>query len=391
LLTEYLSIEFATVRHFYAGRLPQLQFCYGGISTMKSVIGYIILIAAVSSVFLSCNKGESNPVGGGNNETIRVARPSTKRLLHGIWQRTIGDVMIPYVVYDSVTSIFAEKRNYGYNFRSELRSRAKIDANQIWWVVGDGTYETWYWLKWSKQYDTLILSRDSLFRQPLTFVRDSIVTQVEPWIENISSARISFYPSINSYVKALAYADSNWYVLTGTGWNDGKLWKVQIGDTTTRVYNFPTARAMDIADSILWLGGSSYLEKRRLSDTTLLARYDLSSYSTGVSGLAVDGGTVYLGGGWKLHVFTTEGGFIRSDSTYIGLTDMMYSNGRLWGITHGSTINEIDTSTFRSIHTYYLADNAFTVRYQGIAFRNGKIAAADFAQNKLSIWEVNTP
>jgi hypothetical protein len=319
-------------------------------------------------------------------------------LLHGIWKRVLGDEVIPYVVYDSVTSIFSEKRDYGFNFRSELRSRARVESHRILWGVGDGTYDPWYWLQWSPNYDTLILSYDSLFWSRSSFIKDTVVADVNPWIENISPAQIAFYPPIDTWIKALAYSDSFYYVLTNSGWNDGMIRKVRLGDTTVVNYSFPSAQAMDVSGGVLWVAGDFYLEKRNLNDTTLLARYDLSRYfadnggNNWIQGITASEDRIFLAGSFnKSFVFSIDGTLLSQDSTYAGLGDMMFYGGRLWGVTTGSTIHEIDPATMRSKHTYYLAGNVLSCRFQGIAYHDGKIACADFIQNIMSVWEVAMP
>lgn len=356
----------------------------------------VLFMTVVSFLIVSsCSKETSNPLTTVQPPSPSEVVPSTKRLLHGIWQNTLLNDAIAYVVYDSLTSRLAEKRDYGYNFRSELTSGAKVDSNRIWWAVGGGMYDPWYWLRWNKRRDTLTLSYDSLFNFPMRLVRDSIPAHVANWIENITPVDISFYSSVTSWVQALAYADSNWYVLTGTGWNDGVLRRVRLGDTSVVSYSFPSARAMDIADGYLWLAGKFYVEKRRLIDTTLIERFDISQHfsSNGwVQGIAVSENSVYVMGSFeKLLVLSTDGSFQQERTSYAGLYDMTMRNGRMWGVSSSNIIHEIDPGTLRSIHSYYLAGNAIIGRFQGIAIRENNLACADYLYNSLRIYEVALP
>lgn len=352
-------------------------------------------ITVVSSlIILSCSKEDPNPVTTPQPPPPEVV-PSTKGSLHGLWQNILVNDAIPYLVYDSLTSRLAEKRDYGYNFRSELTSASKVDSNRIWWYVGGGLYDPWYWLKWSRGRDTLTLSYDSLFFSPMRFVRDSIPAHVANWIENITPVEISFYPNITSWVEALAYSDSNWFVLTGTGNNDGVVHKVRIAGTTLASYQFPSARAMDVAEGFLWLAGKFYIEKRNLSDTSLVARFDLSQYfgnNDWIQAMCVSDSTIYLMGSYeKLLVLSTNGTLREQRSTYIGLGDMMLVNGRLWGVYSSNTIHEISPTSLYATHSYYLGGNAVASSFFAIAFRDGKIACADFMLHSLRIFEVAIP
>lgn len=260
-------------------------------------IPILIMIAVSTLLVSSCSKDNSNPITATPPPPPSEVVPSTKSSLHGIWRNTMSNDAIAYIVYDSLTSRLAEKRDYGYNFRSELTGGTRVDSNRIWWGVGGGIYDPWYWLRWNKGRDTLTLSFDSLFNFPARFVRDSIPAHVANWIENITPVDISFYASVTSWVQALAYADSNWYVLTGTGWNDGVLRRVRLGNTNVTSYSFPSARAMDIAGGYLWLAGKFYVEKRSILDTTLIERFDISQYFTAdgwIQGIAVSDNSIYI-------------------------------------------------------------------------------------------------
>jgi hypothetical protein len=352
-------------------------------------------MAVVSFLIVSsCSKETSNPLTTVQPPSPPEVVPSTKSSLHGIWQNTLPNDAIAYIVYDSLTSRLAEKRDYGYNFRSELTSGAKVDSNRIWWAVGGGMYDPWYWLMWNKRRDTLTLSYDSSFNF-MRFVRDSIPAHVANWIENITPVDISFYPSVTSWVQGLAYADSNWFVLTGTGGNDGVLHRVRLGDTNVTSYSFSTARAMDIAGGYLWLAGKFYIEKRGILDTTLIDRFDVSQYFTSdgwIQGITVSDNSIYLmGSREKFLVLSTNGTLQQERSSYAGLYDMTTRNGRLWGVSMSNIIHEIDPSTFKSVHSYYLAGNAIIGRFQGITIRDNKIACADYLYNSLRIYEVAIP
>ena len=380
-------------RRYCGGRYAQLQFYIEGRFMNTSIIKYL-LAGILCVTLLSCNKN-GNPVSNGGipptNESL------TKSLLQGTWRNTDVGQNIAYVVYDSATSVFSVKLNYGFNFRDEQTNSVKVDSNRVLWSVG-GQAGDWYWMRWSQRHDTLVLSYDSLFSQPMTFVRDNNSADANPWIDNLPSAQISFYPSINSWVRALAYSDSTYYVLTGGSGNDGVLRKVHIGDTSVTSFSFPTATAMDISGNALWLAGGFYLEKRNLSDTTLMTRYDLTQYFTGnggnnwIQGIAVDGDSVLVMGSFgKFLIFSSNGTLLKQDSTFPGLEDMMAVNGKLWGITTSSVVYEIDLTTMNAEHSYEIAGGGLQCRFQGIAYHDGKIACADFSQNILSVWETPMP
>lgn len=179
---------------------------------------------------------------------------------------------------------------------------------------------------------------------------------------------------------------------------DGELHKLRIGTSDKTTYAYPAARAMDVANGYLWLSGNFFIEKRSLVDMSLIDRYDISQYFTGHGGnnwiesITVSSDKIYLMCSWgRLLLLSTDGIVLEEYATYIGLDDMMIANGRMWGVINTDTIYEIDPTTFQAIDTYYLAGNVIISRFQGIAYRDGKIACADFVHNSLRIFQVIMP
>lgn len=319
-------------------------------------------------------------------------------MVHGIWKSVDSYAVNRYCVYDSISSSFVLKQDQGANFHRELGTRVRLDSNHIWWGVGNGEYDRWLWYKASDSLDTLALSYDSLLRFPMIYTRSKDTSVIKSWIENIPQAEISFYPSIIMDVQGLSYADSTWYVLCSTNSSDGYLHKVRVGDTALTSIVFPNLTAMDIHNEDLWIAKRRQLEKRSLRDTSLLEQFDLSAYFVGapsysrISGIAVTDEKIYLScSPYRFMVISRTGDLITEDSTNGSLSDMMFVNGRLWGINRDRTIHEIDTLTGHALHTYYLAGGYLWTRFQGIAYRDGRIAAADFLRNSLQIWEVQSP
>ncbi len=361
------------------------------------IISYIrpwMLACTLSIALLSCGKN-GNPVSS-NGKSLSL-KSSAQSFLQGTWRNIEPGEVVAYVVYDSTNSVLSEKRDYGFNFRDELTDFVKVDSNRILWSVG-GQTGIWYWIRWSQRLDTLTLSYDSLFSQPMSFVRDNNTADANPWLDNLPSAKISFYPSIGPSVRALAYHDSTYYVLTGGNGSDGVLNEIRTSDTSVTSIDFPAATAMDVSGNELWLAGKLFLEKRNLSDTTLLAQYDLTQYFTGnggsnwIQGIAVSGDSVMVMGSFNTFLILSKNGtLLKQGSTYTGLGDMMVANGKLWGITSSSIVYQIDLATMDAEHSYQVAGGEVVCDFQGIAYQDGDIACADVSQNGLSIWEIPMP
>jgi hypothetical protein len=233
-----------------------------------------------------------------------------------------------------------------------------------------------------------------MFTNPMKYIQTPTLTN---WVEVIPRAVYWSYPSITSWANSLAYSDSTWYVLTGAGNNDGVLYCIKYGGGILKTFSFPSSRAMDVSNGYLWLAGRYNLEKRRLSDTVIVASYDLTESVKGnnpyswIQAIAVTDNSIYIMASWnRFLTYSINGVLIDTGSSYTSIYDLAVEKGRLWCTTLTDKFFELDPITKHALHSYLIV-NPYQGRYQGITVSENKIACADNWYNYLRIYEVAMP
>jgi len=110
-----------------------------------------------------------------------------------------------------------------------------------------------------------------------------------------------------------------------------------------------------------------------------------------VSSLVVTDSLVNVVTNWNgTLTFKMNGTYLGKAGSYMGLGDLHYFNGRLWGVTEQTGFHEIDITTNKSIHTYHPLYSDYP-HFSGITIRNGKLLCADCDQDKLRLFEFDIP
>jgi len=356
---------------------------------MKKILNTTISII-LCFIILSCKKDISNPV----SPNPIPDQKKEKKFPYGIWENVSYSYAYKYFNYDSSTAKVTVGGDEGHNFRTQSILSAKTDSVCVYINEGSGIYEKWLWYDYDLSRDTLILSIDSLFTVPMKFVQKPLLTK---WVDVISNAIYWRYPTIKDWVLSLAYADSNWYVLTGSGENNGVLHIIKYGGVEIKTISFPYARSMDVADGYLWISDRNSIEKRKLNDTSLVEKYYLRDYiklnnqDGWIQGISVNNNSIYVSAAWEHFITLSTNGVLKDTGySYIGLQDLAVSNNQIWGVTTSDKFYEIDPINKSALHSY-LIGYPYLGRYQGIATMNNQIACADNWYNELRIYLVDKP
>lgn len=362
-----------------------------------ALFGLLLLFLCLAS----CNKVSPTAVPQPNQPP---SAPTTLfGLFQGTWRHISGNSQLRYLTFDSTTTTESDLKDSGFNFRDRSTASFIVDSLHILHVDYLGNISIRYWYLFED--DTLIITYDSVGSLPNRFIKESSAILFGDWTERLVWTDFTtVFRNITSWVMAIAYSDSGWFVLCQRDNSGYRLYRTTVTGDSISATDFSNIQAVDVVGSDLWVAGHLYIQKRRVSDNSIIAQFDLSQYfdnyglDDGVRGIAVANDIIYLSVenfsnnsfAGKIFRFRTNGQLIdvRPTSSYIG--DLTVVNGRLWCTATSGHIYEIDIASGVALHTYYLvSENHF--RYQAIATKNGMLQCADFLPNYLRVYEVPLP
>jgi hypothetical protein len=362
-----------------------------------ALFGLLLLFLCLAS----CNKESPTQVPQ-STQSPKVSG-TLYELFQGIWRNISDDATLKYMVFDSVSATESDWFDRGLNFRDRFTISFVLDSLHIWRINSLEGASIRYWYRFVD--DTLTISYDSLGGLQNRFVKHSPTALFDNWTERLVWTDFTtVFRNITSWVMAIAYSDSGWFVLCKRDNSGSRLYRTTVTGDSISATDFSNIQAVDVVGSDLWVAGHLYIQKRRVSDNSIIAQFDLSQYfdnyglDDGVRGIAVENDIIYLSVenfsnnsfAGRIFRFRTNGQLIDVRPTNSGITDLAVVSGRLWCTTESGHFFELDIASGAALHSYYLVfENHF--RYQGIAIKNGTLQCADFIANYLRVYEVPLP
>jgi hypothetical protein len=253
------------------------------------------------------------------------------------------------------------KQDRGFNFRYTIDYPVVFTDSTILISSKD---TPWLYYTFSTDSDTLLISMDSFYNYPLIAVIDSTPSASEGWSPIIRySAKTWMRKLLVPFITgADRYAD-NWYLHYRTYQSLTLEVRNLRGDTLGTLV-FPGGTCSDIAGGYLWIGGSYFVEKRNLDDTTLIQRIDLSSQYPFQSydqiyALAVFDSLIYVVIEDHLLSFNSAGNLVNDVPTLDNIWFMTFVGDKLIAGTNFSTINTVDAATGRAIESYMFPESLY--------------------------------
>ena len=331
---------------------------------------------------------------------------SLKQTIHGTWHTDSDLAFAPYEVFDSSKGTQYEKVDEGYGIHRELAFPFEIDSSRIYRKEGNGSMRVRYWYKLTA--DTLLLSFDSLFSSfRCTYHRLSHDILVNNWVEQ---AVLDIGPPIwtwtdhTSWTRAVAYADSTWFVLSQNDSSDiypfvltefRHPWGPFLGSFNAN------AHAIDAEPGYLWTCGRFWIAKYNLPDLQLVSSFDASviqpsGRTTWILGMAVSDSLIYVSTlTWvalspvgSIYIFTKSGQFLTMRTSCSLIEDMAWHDGRLWATTGSNFFYELDPVTCEGLHSYYVIvppsyTDFYFGAYNGVSFYDNSLG---FLNRGLGYW-----
>lgn len=354
----------------------------------NSILFHILLLLNIF-LFGSCKDNPVSPSSPVNNYSPYPG------MFHGTWLSTYNAADSIHISFDSVSVRFLDQAGYDFGIRREFPGEFIVDSVTIALNYDYGSSSRF----WYHFVDDTLLLGDSLLNFSRKYIRIDTSPNNYGWSVKPPIISEQTYPGVGA-VRAFGYSDSLAVFLTYNN-NQWYLTKLNPGDGTYTNELSQGTRAVDASGSFLWIATDSTIEKRTLSDTTILASFSYreaagSDYSA--TGIAVGTNYCYVmtvsmsNSEGVLLKFNLSGALLSSTQTSAVIKDLCLVNDRLFCVPGDEIFFELNPLTGYSIANFNLPGRPVGNNINGIAFSGSKIQLADTdSLGRLRISEIEIP
>lgn len=296
----------------------------------------------------------------------------------GIWTSTSNSV-IQRISFDTANGTYLELWSYEFDFMREFSRSFLRESSRIAYPR-DG-YTEYRWYKFG--HDTLIIAQDSLFTYPTRLVRTSTTPKAGSWLTLAPWTSKRIVSGNHVWNFGLGVSDSGTFLL---GYDQVHILKV---DSVGSVTSIPTSpvRALDAEGAFVWTVSDSLVEKRMVSDLSVIQSFGIKSTietdgSYTITGIAVGTNEVYVaayidyefGSFGRIYEFTKDGIWLQTAlMTTSTIKDLAILENRLFALTSYDNFFELDISSGRAIKTFYVEQDYPGGFFSGISVHGNRV------------------
>ena len=338
----------------------------------------LFLIIVLGVTLSGCKDNPSGP----NNELPPVSISGGK--FHGTWVSVYSPTDSARISFDSTSMRFLDQYVYEFGIHREFPGTFSVKDSTVYLRYDYDEYE-YAAFSYSLTSNTISLGDTLNHRILRRLVRISTVPSYDGWSPKLEIQADYTFSDVQASVLSYCSSDSGLIVLV-TMDNDRQRYLLRLDTVARNTYwSAPSVSAIDARGPYLWTATDSSVDRRTISNPTVLSSFDYRSTAGPgfqATGLAVDSAFCFLMianysiGQGKLLKFGLNGNLLGSVQTNSVIRDLCLINGRLFCLDGDETFFVLNTNTGRVIANYNIRGRPFGNNIEGIALISNMIQFA---------------